>query len=137
MKTVKYAPKNLAKPFLAALHSKFSKLQPSTQKTIEELIFSGKLHLMVAHDKDKLKGGLVVQSLKTANGATAFIYGIFGSEIISLEYYKPLVNILKVAGFSYIQGFGTPASLRAYRQAGLPFKEIRKTENGVFFGAPL
>lgn len=137
MKTVKYAPKNIAKPFLDALAAKFSKLKPATQKAIQEQVLSGKMHLLVAHDGDKLKGGMVVQGKKTEQGPTAFIYGIFGTSIADPEYYDQAVKILKMAGFLYIQGFGQPAILRTYKQAGLPFKETRKTENGVFFGAPL
>lgn len=137
MKTVKYAPKNLAKPFLDALTTKFSRLKPTTQKTIQEQVQSGKMHLLVAHDGDKLKGGMVVQGKRTEQGPTAFIYGIFGSSIADPEYYDRAVKLLQTAGFSYIQGFGQPAILRTYKQAGLPFNETRKTEDGVFFGAPL
>ncbi len=137
MKTVKYAPKNIAKPFLDALTAKFSKLKPTTQKTIQEQVLSGKMHLLVAHDGDKLKGGMVVQGKKTEHGPTAFIYGIFGTSIADPGYYKEATKLLKMAGFVYIKGFGNPAVLRVYQRAGLPFKETQKTENGVFFGAPL
>ena len=137
MKTVKYAPKDIAKPFLDALAIKFSKLKPTTQKAIQEQVLSGKMHLLVAHDNNKLKGGMVVQGKRTEYGPTAFIYGIFGTSIADPKYYDQAVKILKMAGFSYIQGFGQPASLKNYKQAGLPFKETKKTENGIFFGSGL
>lgn len=136
MKTVKYAPKEIAKPFFDALRNKFTKLH-GTQETIKAQVASGKMHLLVAHDGEKLQGALVVQGKRTEHGPTAFIFGIFGSDIANQEYYAQAVKLLKMAGFSYIQGFGTPAVFRTYTRGGLPFKVTRKTQEGVFFGAAL
>jgi hypothetical protein len=137
MKTVKYAPKELAQPFMDALSSEFSKLNPQTQEEIESQIQAGKMHLLVAHVGNKLKGGMVVQGRKTPQGPTAFIYGIFGKDIAKQEYFKEAKKLLKIAGFFYIEGFGSSAILRTYQKAGLPFSATKTTSNGVFFGAKL
>ena len=137
MTSIKYVPKERAQTFLTALQRKFSKLKQETQREIPEQLKAGKMHLLVLFEDDKLKGGLVVMDKRTAFGPTAFVYGIFGTAIVGAENYKQLVALLKQAGYAYIQGFGSPAILRTYKRAGLPFEETGKNANGIFFGAKL
>jgi len=137
MKTVKYVPKEISQPFIDALSAKFSKLGPQTQKEIETQIKAGQMQLLVAHDGDQLKGGMVVQGKKTPQGPTAFIYGVFGSEIINKDYFPPLKNVLKIAGFDHIAGFSTESKFRLYKKTGVPLEITKTTPNGVFFGAKL
>ena len=139
MKSVHYVAKEDAQFFLDALRDQMDRLPLSSSETetAVQAVLSGEMHMVVAIDNRRIMGAMIIQDRQTKHGLTAFIYAYFGRNVTDKAYYDSLVELLKKAKFKYVQGFGKSSTLKMYEKAGLPLKEERKVDGGVFFGAKL
>jgi hypothetical protein len=139
MKSVHYVAKEDAQFFLDALRDQMDKLTlaPLGKAKVVQAVLDGEMHMVVALEDRRIMGAMIIQDRQTKHGLTAFIYAYFGRDVTDKAYYDSLAALLRKAKFKYVQGFGKPSTLKMYEKAGLPLKEERKVDGGVFFGAKL
>jgi hypothetical protein len=93
-----------------------------TLDDLKKLILDGSWKLFVFVNNDKINGAAVVSFITYPRSHTAFVTCIGGNQLVTEEYYKKFMVLLKEYGATKVQGYVTASIERLYRKLGIARK---------------